>query len=348
MAIRVKAAFDGLGNGGAAWALFGILFGTLSLSIGGTLSVVFGSLAGVLFFAISIPIFYLSYKHSIYEEKQLCEKFEVNKTKLSKELYWYLDNIYEQFQIDHQLIPEEFNAERFLIYLKEKVINDKQKAGKNGTLNSMLGVLLESESNLLEQFIKVKTSSMNENDWLKSIANAVEHTIKLIPRAKVPISALMIPLFTNVVSTFGAVAGCGAGFFGMLAAVGVFAGLSALPIVGWTILSLAVSMSIIVGVLTIENTINKIYIKQEVSALKEARIAFSDINLSRVVSFQSRDMAKKIDNVSGHELGNNDKLSDLKPRQTARNFKPINASEPLPLLKPDSLSTENNTSPSLG
>ena len=67
----------------------------------------------------------------------------------------------------------------------------------------------------------------------------VEQVAKTMEYQGAPVSKVLIPAFFSFVGTFGSIAGCSAGFSGLLTGIGLFSSFAAVPLLGWGIIGVA-------------------------------------------------------------------------------------------------------------
>ncbi|MDP1601799.1 MAG: hypothetical protein Q8M03_00870 [Legionella sp.] len=283
----LKATFDGIGTGGGvAWPLFGILFSTLGLAVGGTLTIIIGSTVGVLFLAVCLPVFYLSYKNSSKEEQALRAKLKEDREGLNKGMFSYLQSIFDEYLCALASI-DDIEHEELLNYIIGKIGNDK--LGVNSAFLNQLFTAMLTDKRILTKFVTDKISEKELALTMKPSRYRVTFSQKQTPR-----SLLVSAAFIGFVSTFGAVAGSSSGILGLLTGMSIFAGLAAFPILGWGILSAAVLVSFLVAGVFIYVANEKFQLRQEHSALKEVYQQLDNITSDRNKALNVERISKKI------------------------------------------------------
>jgi hypothetical protein len=243
----LKPSLDGIGTGaGVAWPLFGILSSTLGLTAGSTVVLITGSIAALLFCLVSGTIFYLSQKNEDNEEKIIAAKFEKRKFGLNRLICDCLNNslkcnLFSTLALDSQPSFAPKNI-RFRQLLKDFLEPQPGRAEPPGSSPSLLIAI--------DLFIT------------KLIYESADK--RFPPRAKMAQTA-----FVAAVGTFGAIAGCMAGFVGLLSGLGLVAGFAATPLVGWATLLAALSISAYVAVNSVEQLIRRYKMRQKAIVAKE-------------------------------------------------------------------------------
>lgn len=218
-----RASFNAIGSAaGVAWPLFGISFSILGGSIGSLLPLTLGAISIGLFFAISIPVFYFSYQEMKKNDLQFEEQLQKNQEKLVIDINNYLNSIYENF-------CNQKGEDDFIYYLKKIIAQDLQEIARTD-INSPLYqiLLLIKKQNEEQQFIFTDKKLL-----FAEIAGQTS-------RQSIPYSKLLAPSLFGFVGTFGSIAGCSAGISGLLTGMGVFTSFAVFPLLGWSIIGIAV------------------------------------------------------------------------------------------------------------
>lgn len=270
----LKATFEGIGTGGGvAWPLFGILFPTLGLAVGGALTVIIGSTIGVLFLAVCLPVFYLSYKNSSKEEKALRAKLSNDRKLFNEEISNYLQSIFKEY-LHPYMASDDVEYEMLLGHMRSKLVEDMERT--NSAFLKKLFARMLADQGLLTGFVNDKISGKDTTLTIKQFTSRCAVSPKPTPR-----SLLASAAFIGFVSTFGATAGTSSGILGLLTGMSVFAGLAAFPILGWGILSVAVVLSFIVAGSFIYIANEKFQRRLQHSILKEGHHQLASITLER-------------------------------------------------------------------
>jgi hypothetical protein len=222
-----RSLFNGIGSGaGVAWPLFGVVFTLLGGSIGGLLSLTLGITSIFIFFTISIPIFYFSYQEMKNKEYQFQEQLEKNKQKLLADINNYVHSIYKHYL--NQTMTQDF-----ISYFKEIIYKDLEEIAKKD-INSPLYQIL--------QVLGRHNNVLTINEII------LEHITRDLSQKPTPLYKLLVPSFLAFVGTFGSIAGCSAGVSGLLTGMGIFTSFVAFPLLGWSIIGVAVIFGVITAV----------------------------------------------------------------------------------------------------
>lgn len=215
-----KSTINGIGSGaGVAWPLFGLLFALIGGSVGGIISLTLGGLAVSLFLLVCLPIIYFSHKQALKDEQRLTEQIQKNENKLLSDIDEYIKSIQRCY-----LYRGKNN--NFASYYIHTLNRDLNQAGrmKKDVLYSCLNIINAEYA---------KYSSISNTHILKCI-------MAQIPPSRPSRKEMWTAAFFAFAGTFGSLAGCSAGFLGLLTGVGIFSSLTAYPILGWSILGVAI------------------------------------------------------------------------------------------------------------
>jgi hypothetical protein len=220
-----KSILNGIGTGaGFAWPLFGIVFNVVGASIGGVFSLTLGSITVGLFILIGGGICYLSYHKGKEEQKLFRALLEKNEQKLIQFIEKYLKLMFEEHQATNKTTS-------FKIYLIARI--DQQ----------LLLIAHDKEQIPLHQTLKfIKATVDQPNFTQNSILLSVKQQIKT--HSSVPFSMIVIAALGAFVAAFGSITGCSAGIAGLFTGLGLFSSMAAFPIIGWSVLVIAVSISL--------------------------------------------------------------------------------------------------------
>ncbi|MFT4060217.1 MAG: hypothetical protein QM652_11790 [Legionella sp.] len=216
--IIFKSAFNGIGSAaGVAWPFFGIVFSVIGCNVGGPVSLALGGFAVTLFVSIGLSIAYLSYQQMKHEKEQLRLQLQTREEKFTNALKTYIAKRWESYAISSK------NTD-FSQYLMQQI-------DKENSLYQVLKIyqIAQQRLELPPKFI-LKT--------LKSQC-AQQHA---------PYSHTLIPAFFNFVGTFGSIAGCSAGVSGLLNGVGLFSGFATFPVLGCTIICVAIGAGLCLSI----------------------------------------------------------------------------------------------------
>ncbi|KTD22996.1 Uncharacterised protein [Legionella lansingensis] len=268
----LKSSFDGIGTGaGVAWPFFGILSSTLGLVAGSTTVLIVGSVAGILFCVVSGATFYLAHENAKAEALANTQKLGRQKDKLNTILYLYLQNIVSDYLLsinDHHVSTEEA-----ILFVRKKLQKDLQASEHKQLLLALFEALSSHRSGkTFEEFMSAKFSCLMNKTVLPDVIPIVDSLItKLIctePTNLLSRKKMLQIMFLSAVGTFGAIAGCMAGFMGLLGGLGLLAGFAAVPLLGWATIVVALAFATIMSVNAIELASNRHELQQASSQIK--------------------------------------------------------------------------------
>jgi hypothetical protein len=233
----IRSYFDGVGTGaGVAWPSFGIMASVLSVGVGGTLAITLGTICCLIFLAVSIPVFYLSYKKISLEEKQL-------NNKVNLKLMTFIDNHYQNY-----LNTAYQDNQRFPDYLNSWGLSDPQTMQDN-----LLAHINNSDVGFFSNYHNFSTTEKKKK--LAAFIHAHIASIKNIPSPT--FNELASTAFLNFVGVFGSIAGCSAGVMGVISGLGIISGFGAIPLVGAAVLMIAIGLGIYSGIYATQSMIEK-------------------------------------------------------------------------------------------
>lgn len=297
----IKSSFDGIGTGaGVAWPFFGILSSTLGLAVGGTVALIAGSVAGLLFCLISGAIFYLSYKNALNEKVVLQGKLERQIGKLNHVINLYLEGLYQKYLLQHEgdVIDSDKTA-NIISFLKIQIAKDSNKRIKHPVMYQLFDALLTEQADygLLQQFVQTKITMLqdpSQNNLSQAIQRFTDYIIRSMPIKSAPITSKAQAAFFSAAGTFGAIAGCTAGFVGLLSGLGLLAGFAAIPILGWATLATAIILAAYVALQSVEQVEERFQIQEISSTVKDLYKNVNEIHLQRKVDLKANKIAKNI------------------------------------------------------
>ncbi|MFC3908338.1 hypothetical protein ACFORL_04520 [Legionella dresdenensis] len=232
-----KPLLDAVGSGGGvAWSAFGIISATMGLASGGVLSLIFGYSAISAFLLIFFPVLILSYQAVQKQQQQLAEKIIESCQMLQIQIRDYLELCHKHFL---KRSPGG-NIDEFRTSLSRKIDKDlrKLRLSNKGCLADFLQQIFDR--NTLNQFIHHKYNT----------GPLPEINIKFPADKRAPFSTIAIASFFGFIGGFGAVAGGSAGISGLLMGMGLFAGFTAMPILGWSLLAAALLVAALAAFVT--------------------------------------------------------------------------------------------------
>lgn len=289
---KFNSTFGGIGTGaGVAWPLFGILSSALSLGVGGTFAISLGCICGFLFLAVSIPVFYISYKRANAVELKLDQKIHLI-------FSGFLNSIEEFDKIfpnNGENCPKIRLQLQFIQFLKLK----------NSILLTNINLHEASKQELLASLI---------NDFIK------QPNIKK-DLSSLPISHLSDTAFMSFVGVFGSIAGCSAGLMGVFVTLGIISGFGALPILAAVVLSAATGLGVFAAV---HNTKTEIEQNRKIQIYKSFKKFNRDFPEKQRIYRQGRSVVTEKTTVplnALEELNTNSafKLFDSKSNNTPKN-----------------------------
>ncbi|HLB42385.1 MAG TPA: hypothetical protein VJN02_05980 [Gammaproteobacteria bacterium] len=256
----LKSLGDGIGTAaGVAWSIFGIVFGTLGLTIGTSMiAIILGCISVGLFLLVCLPITYWSYKNHLKENNEVQRTLQEQEDKLCELLFNYLLAISKKILIRNKYI----NVTTLVENIKNKIQVDIIKHQYISSIAQSLNDLLDNREGNSFLFTLIDTLlNDNENNIVKehlqedmrTICKKYNNFIHTTSNASAQIKMGMI----NFLAAFGSVAGCAAGTLGLLGSMGVFTSFAAVPILGWSILGVAVIFGLAVAGICIHSSYEK-------------------------------------------------------------------------------------------
>ncbi|WP_133127402.1 hypothetical protein [Legionella nagasakiensis] len=302
----IKSSLDGIGTGaGVAWPFFGIFTSSLGIAAGSTLALVTGSIAGLLFCVISGAIFYWSYQHTQNKKTTLQLKLFNHQKKLNTLLSLYLEDGYHDCLYRHGETDKPIEKEAIIAYLKTKIAKDLKDSHGQPPTASLFSALLnhEASKDLFEQFVlskRMPSANMKKkmDDRIYALTSKLLRQVSIKP---IPKTILLRSAFMGAAGAFGAVAGCTAGFVGLLSGLGLITGFSAIPIIGWATLAVAIGLAILVAVNTASHITERQRIKEMHSNAKCLCQDLQQRHTNREIKIKAMDYAREIINQAGTE-----------------------------------------------
>lgn len=282
----IKSSLDGIGTGaGVAWPLFGILSSTLGLVAGSSVALVTGSAASILFCFVSGVIFLMSYQNTIKKEASLQTKINNAQKDLHMLINDYLRNIFITYQFyskKNKSKPTEKEAIQFIT----KQIDLDLTFCKDDFQMNLRSLLIH-----VREKVPFVLDSHDQLD-LKIKALTISETILPFSATAISRKSMLQSAFIGAMGSFGAVAGCSAGFMGLLSGVGLLSGFAAIPIMGWVTLGLALTMALVVGY----NSSRHAECRSQLKVVKQKTLSlYTDLNkfnISREIKIQAAQMAE--------------------------------------------------------
>lgn len=242
----IKSFLDGVGSGaGVAWPLFGILTSSVGLAAGSAWVIAAGSVSGLLFCGISAAIFYFSYTSACNKNKSLLNKVEMAQRSFERVFSSYLLGIINDCECASVIDNKKEHVVNYIL----KTLRSDFSNHKSSLVQVLLKQLEKKEVIcLLGQFVLQKKHALGiNNDFLLLMRLFTQAICQEMSKRRLGFFSLFQPGFIGAVGAFGAIAGCSAGFVGMLSGVGIFGGFAAFPLLGCATLVFALGIAITVG-----------------------------------------------------------------------------------------------------
>lgn len=268
----LKSLGEGIGTAaGVAWPLFGIMFGVLGTTIGGPTAIVLGTILSGLFLLVAIPITYWSYNSYLEEKNKLQRQLDEQENVFCENIIHYLLSLTREHwfankrnELNH--LPPYLSVQEIKLWIVEDIKNRRMHCDHQ--LFLFLHNLLEDNKSehFLHDYVRFLNSELDvTNDYCPvtsfestKIAHLTQKLKQILPLNEFksdnnPYTSLNYIRHGAVafLAAFGSVAGCSAGLIGLLSCVGVFAGLSAVPILGWALLSTAIMFGLAVAAVSV-------------------------------------------------------------------------------------------------
>ncbi len=298
----LKSFGDGIGTAaGVAWPTFGIVFGTLGLTVGGSSAIILGSISVGLFLSVLIPITYWSYRSYLKEQQELQQTTQQAEDRLGEFIFNYLLAVLRECLLNKE--KENINdIDSFILveYLKEKIFSDIAKVNANYTTQTIkiLHKLLDDHqsNNFLYQFIKIASDKTNNTDskilLLKNLNKIYQeaHVFIATPLSRFTLIKVGAIGFS---AAFGSIAGCAAGTLGLLSAVGLFAGITTIPMIGWAILGSAAIFGLVIAGVCIYSTYKKNLMCQVISQYIVTNDGLENVTMIKNIKVDAEISAKR-------------------------------------------------------
>ncbi|CEK10071.1 hypothetical protein [Legionella hackeliae] len=311
----IRPFFEGIGTGaGVAWPIFGIVTSTLSLGSGGTTAVALGAFCSSLFLIVSVPIFYFSYQNYKNEENKLNNKFITR----CNELYFNINQTVKNLNLSANPSAQKNTP----ISLCDFGIEQE----KYHDFKAYLTILIMQ--NNYEQLL--------ENEKNTVVANIVNHlvtTATMKCQNSITSSTLIYSAFLGFVGAFGTIAGCSAGFMGLLAGLGIVSGFSAAPVLGIMILILAVGCGIysaFTSVDSIQEKISKKAVCKQINAFNSFLMTYQNLKENEGVKSPHMEMENtsvswtSTPRISTYKLSEENKIGFFHGDNTTSEIEPSN------------------------
>lgn len=255
-----KYIVDGYGNAASiALPTYGIISTTLGLLAGGAFTVILGSASLGLLGFLSLPFAYWSYRQYMLSNKVFQEaKQKAIEDSVEQIINFYLVQLRQYILNNNISFLSEINKTQYVDFIKRDIATLKKnlRGLYSEYFLNLLDSLIEdtSSESFLNQFLSsihsIKNNSVNEDGYFLKNGNdlafcAFKTNLKsffekkntLIKFEALPYSTYFKEGLTGFSTGFGTAAGGGAGFCSVMVGLGFFAGIAAVPIVGWSLLA---------------------------------------------------------------------------------------------------------------
>ncbi len=281
----LKSITEGIGTAaGFSLPTYGILVGVLSLCVASTTSIILSTIFSALFVVTAVPVAYWSYKDYLKEKQKLREMLA---TSIDNECQMLINYLVRAINECLETEGDEITNECLLEQLKIKIQEDfSDIAPKSIAIKPFLLFFLNQTDMLqiLEQINPAMPASIYLQETFSKISTAYyaqnQRDIHWGPHIKKGVIG-----FTAV---YGSIVGCSAGTLGMLQSIGLFAGLAAVPIVGWTVLGVGGILAISVAAFCIYSSYQKNLINNSIEYHKSNSKGIKPVLSSKEIHHQER------------------------------------------------------------
>lgn len=279
-----KSFGDGIGTAaGVAWPIFGIIFWSLGIAVGGISAIIIGSVATILFLIIATSITYWSYKEYLQEKTRFQDKMKDQDNKILQLVYSYLlktlkeslllnrkykNNAFILVEVLKEIIQQDIIKSEseikspHLLCILHRLLDDQQN---NNILHNLTNIYNNNEL-IVNDVDRTLNTNLNNNNHLKKLKNNIcdlcTQSKDFLFFSDPPIKTLIKAGCIGFAAAFGSVAGCISGMIGLAGGLGIFAGLTVFPIVGWATLFIAIIFGLIVSGINMHNLTIKTYREQ--------------------------------------------------------------------------------------
>jgi hypothetical protein len=358
----LKSLGDGIGTAaGVAWPTFGIIFGTLGLSTGAATAIALSSISIGLFLLVFLPITYWSYKSYLKENKKLRHVLQEQRDQAHEHMLHYLISILRKCLLKNKIKHvSDLDQSTLIQHLQDEINADIGTNNYMPQIKECLNHLLnDTQNTVLSTLIEALTHSKN-NDIDNMPVIIPEHKKKIMGKIKdifmkcnqftPKITDFSEQIKMGIIgfsAAFGSIAGCAAGTIGLLTAIGVFAGLATVPVLGWSILGVATIFGLAVAAICVQSAHKK---SKKIQLFNYYEQINTELNLSAIQNNNRTDatieakkeLSKDLRNYLGaavQDVAHEKKFISNPNRQSNQyqplwnNLNPSNATPIIPLAK---------------
>ncbi|GEM_PF-3735316 len=258
----LKPAIGSIGTAsGVAWPTFGMYSSILGLTAGCIGTYILGSTIIGLFFLVAIPTCVILYKNLYSQKKADAQHFQETQAKINKLISSFLFTLLQRYQLENSFdnttdddceaamdyIIKKINLEINL--LNEREIPSSLKEQKHQLFVTMREYIKNKQpQKFINILIKENTPNRNHDEVKVKNYYSIFAKQPFSPTIPISITHCIQTGFLEFCGAYGTVLGGTAGAAGLLAGIGVFSGIAAIPVIGWvaagTALLLGLSMAI--------------------------------------------------------------------------------------------------------
>ncbi|OGT36256.1 MAG: hypothetical protein A3F11_06865 [Gammaproteobacteria bacterium RIFCSPHIGHO2_12_FULL_37_14] len=336
----LKSIGEGIGTGaGVAWPTFGILFGTLGLTMGASTVIILGLISAGLFLLVALSITYWSYQNHLEESKELQCTIQKLEDKQHALIFDYLLAMLKECLFNNR--KKNINNTNIFVLVKDiknKISNDISKGKYSPKTVQTLRCLLDNKqsNNILYRFVSILNH--NENNVASDYNLVINFNRGEKKRLQQDIKDVCtnnnnnffyrpLPYSTHIkmgmigfAAAFGSIAGCSAGVLGLLGSAGIFSGLAVTPVVGWATLGIAFIFGLTVAAICVCSALkknNKIQLVVEYKNLNDklkSAVLLKNITVDLAIETQKKHQRK---------ISSNDLMGIIRDKKIIKESNPI-------------------------
>lgn len=268
------------------------------------MAVATGSIAGVLFCGVFGITFLISYEQALANRIQLEKKADKYSGLLSAYVLSYLEEGYQIYLSQCALAKPRLNATKngALDFIINRIRTDRHLYEKNSDTSHsrhtslLLNALLieHDENNLLTRFVDSQTGTNSEVNITPTLRAITEKTIELIPKKPFSVFNGLKTAFIGAMATFGSIAGCSAGFMGLLSGLGLISGFTVVPVIGWSVLAVAAALAGTVAIASYQQAADRHLLKEVKQERKNLFKDFEQLHHNSRVKLEALELSGKI------------------------------------------------------
>lgn len=260
----LKSLSEGMGTaGGVAWTTFGLLFGSFGLTVGNSaLTISLGVISASLFLLVAIPVTYWSYCNSHKENDELRHAIEEQENQIVHYLTEYLLAIRQECLLKNpQKYRNHYDKSVLAEDLENRLLKTRSKRPVSFTTAQFLDCLLDD--NHKNSILGMLTDACTMDKLvLKKKLLAIYRDSVFLQLDELSLFAKLKTGFIAFCAGFGSLAGCSSGSLGLFAALGIFPGFAAVPLVGLAIMGIACVFGLFLSGMSIDTAIQRSKEKQ--------------------------------------------------------------------------------------